>query len=108
MENAGNIDETSHRVGDEEYTVIISSLERLLCLQGGWRAPNCLEDDCAAVHSPAEILGDPYSKKSPLPSIGGFLCLANSPKLSSYQVLGQSRTQQRHTNRYNHPKIEAQ
>ncbi len=32
----------------------------------------------------AEILGDPYSKKSPLPSIGNFPCLANSPKLSSY------------------------
>jgi hypothetical protein len=39
----------------------------------------------------AEILGDSYSKKSPLPSIGNFPCLANSPKLSSYQVLGQSR-----------------
>jgi hypothetical protein len=28
----------------------------------------------------AEILGDPYSKKSPLPSIGDFPCLADSPK----------------------------
>ncbi len=36
----------------------------------------------------AEILGDLYSKKSPLPSIGNFLCLADSPKLSSYQVFG--------------------
>jgi hypothetical protein len=55
----------------------------------------------------AEILGDPYSKKSPLPSIGDFPCLADSPKLSSYQVLGQSRIQQRHTTCYNHPRIEA-
>jgi hypothetical protein len=31
----------------------------------------------------AEILGDPYSKKSLLPSIGDFPCLANFPKLSS-------------------------
>jgi hypothetical protein len=35
----------------------------------------------------AEILGDPYFKKSSLPSIGDFPCLANPPKLSSYQVL---------------------
>jgi hypothetical protein len=35
----------------------------------------------------AEILGDPYSKKSPLPGIGNFPCLANSPKLTCYQVL---------------------
>ncbi len=56
----------------------------------------------------AEILGDPYSKKSPLPSIGNFPCLANSPKLSSYQVLGQSRIQQSHITCYNHPRIEAQ
>jgi hypothetical protein len=39
----------------------------------------------------AEILGDLYSKKSPIPSIGNFLCLADSPMLSSYPVLGQSR-----------------
>jgi hypothetical protein len=36
----------------------------------------------------AEILGDPYSKKSLLPSIGNFPHLADFPKLSSYQVLG--------------------
>ena len=35
----------------------------------------------------AEILGDPYSKKSPLPSIGH---LAVSPNTSSYRVLWQS------------------
>ncbi len=50
----------------------------------------------------AEILGDPYSKKSPLPSFGNFPCLANSPKLSSYQVLGQLRILHRHTTHYNH------
>jgi hypothetical protein len=60
-------------------------------------------DICAA-----EIFGDSYSKKSPLPSIGNFSHLANSPKLSSYQVLGQSRIQQRHTTRYIHPRIDAQ
>jgi hypothetical protein len=56
----------------------------------------------------AEILGDPYSKKSPLLSIGDFPHLANSPKITSYQVLGQLRKQQRHTTRYNHPGIHAQ
>jgi hypothetical protein len=56
----------------------------------------------------AEILGDPYSKTPPLPSIGNFSCLANSPKLFSYQVLGQSRIQQRHITCYNHPRIETQ
>jgi hypothetical protein len=33
----------------------------------------------------AEIVGDLYSKKSPLPRIGDFPCLANSPMLSSYE-----------------------
>jgi hypothetical protein len=56
----------------------------------------------------AEILGDLYSKKSPLPSIGNFPCLADSPKLSSHRVLGQSRIQQRHITCYNNPRIEAQ
>jgi hypothetical protein len=56
----------------------------------------------------AEILGDPNSKKSLLPSIGDFPCLADSPKLFSYQVLGQSRIQQRHITCYNSPRIDAQ
>ncbi len=55
----------------------------------------------------AEILGDPYSKKSPLPSEGNFPRLADSPKNTSYRVLGQPRIQQRHTTRYNHPRIHA-
>ena len=53
----------------------------------------------------AEILGDPYSKKSPLPSIGR---LAVSPNTSSYRVLGQPRIIQRHITRSNHPRIHAQ
>jgi hypothetical protein len=36
------------------------------------------------VAATAEILGDPYSKKKPLPSIGNFPRLDDSPKLSSY------------------------
>jgi hypothetical protein len=43
-----------------------------------------------------------------LVQIGDFPHLANSPKLSSYQVLGQSRKQQRHPTRSNHPRIDAQ
>ena len=39
----------------------------------------------------AEIPGDPYSKKSPLPSICTFPSLAAYPKDTSYRVLGQSR-----------------
>jgi hypothetical protein len=39
----------------------------------------------------AEILGDPYSKKSPLPSIDTSPRLAISPKDTSYPILGQSR-----------------
>jgi len=50
----------------------------------------------------AEILGDPYSKKSPLPSIGTSPCLAASTKDTSYRVLGQPRIHQRHTT-YNNP-----
>ncbi len=56
----------------------------------------------------AEILGYPYSKKSPLPSIGDFPHLDDSPKLSSYLVLGHSRTQQRHTTCDNHSRIDEQ
>ncbi len=56
----------------------------------------------------AEILGGPYSKKSPLPSMGTSPHLAISPTDISYQVLGQSRIQQKHTTCYNHPRIHAQ
>jgi len=56
----------------------------------------------------AEFPGDPYSKKSQLPSIGTSPRLAASPKDASYRVLGQSRIHQRHTRRNNHPRILAQ
>ena len=56
----------------------------------------------------AEILGDPYSKKSPLPSIDTSPRLAVSPKDPSYQLLGQSRIHQRHIARNNPTRILAQ
>ncbi len=56
----------------------------------------------------AEILGDPHSKKSPLPSIGTSPCLAASPKDTSYRVLGQSRIHHRHTTLNNHTRLLAQ
>jgi hypothetical protein len=62
----------------------------------------------AAEEEDAEILGDPYSKKSPWPSIDTSPRLAVSPKDTSYQVLGQSRIHHRHTTRNNHPRILAQ
>jgi hypothetical protein len=37
----------------------------------------------------AEILEDPYSKKSPLPHIGDSPHLAIAPSLTRYQILGQ-------------------
>ncbi len=49
----------------------------------------------------AEILGDPYSKKSPLPSVGTSPRLAISPTDTSYQLLGQAKIQQRHTTCHN-------
>jgi hypothetical protein len=52
-----------------------------------------------------EILGDPYSKKSPLPSVGTSPRLSVSPKDTSYQILGQARIQQRHTTHHNHPPV---
>jgi hypothetical protein len=39
----------------------------------------------------AEILGDPYAKKSPLPRIGATSHLPVSPSIPSHQLLGQSR-----------------
>jgi hypothetical protein len=56
----------------------------------------------------AEILGDPYSKKSPLPHIGDSPHLAITPSLTRYQILGQPRILQRHSTRSNHPRIEPQ
>ena len=56
----------------------------------------------------AEILGDPYSKKSPLPSIDTSPRLAVSPKDPSYRLLGQSRIHHRHNIRNNHTRILAQ
>ena len=53
----------------------------------------------------AKILWDPYSKKSPLPSIGH---LAVSSTLTSHRVLGQPKLQQRHITCSNHPRIHAQ
>jgi hypothetical protein len=38
----------------------------------------------------AKILGDPYSKKSPLPRIGAIPCLPVSPSIPSHQILDQS------------------
>ncbi len=57
----------------------------------------------------AEILRNPYSKKSPLPSVDTSPHLAISPNDTSYQILGQARIQQRHTTCHNHlPGILAQ
>jgi hypothetical protein len=59
----------------------------------------------------AEILGNPYSKKSPLPSIdaiGTFPSLAVSPKDPSYRLLGQSRIHHRHNIHNNPTRILAQ
>ena len=60
------------------------------------------------IFPPAEILRDPYSKKSPLPSIGTPPRLTASPKDTSYRVLGQSRIHHRHITRNNHTRILAQ
>jgi hypothetical protein len=38
----------------------------------------------------AEILGDPYSKKSPLPCMGAIPCLPVSPSIPSHRIPGQS------------------
>jgi hypothetical protein len=62
------------------------------------------DPETAASHvGAAEILGDPYSRKSPLPNVGTSSCLAISPKDTSYQILDQSKIQQRHITRHNNP-----
>jgi hypothetical protein len=38
----------------------------------------------------AEILGDPYSKKSPLPRIGNFHSLSVTPRIPSHRILDNS------------------
>ncbi len=38
----------------------------------------------------AEILGDPYSKKSPLPRIGNTPCLSVTPSLPGHRILGKA------------------
>ena len=42
------------------------------------------------IELPAEILGDPYAKKCPLPRIGPITRLPVSPSIPSHQILGQS------------------
>ena len=73
----------------------------------------CSNRRCALIGSwvTAEILGDPYAKKSPLPSIapiGPPSRLAISPKDTSYRVLGQSRIHHKHNIHNNHTRILAQ
>ena len=73
-------------------------------VNAGWNEPNptkCLWWG----RGPAEILRNPYSTKSPLPSVDH---LAVAPKLTNYWVFGQSRIQRRHITCSNHPRIHAQ
>ncbi len=49
----------------------------------------------------AEILGDPYSKKSPLPSIGDSR-LSVTPRIPGYRLLGLPQLLQQHTTHNNH------
>jgi hypothetical protein len=55
----------------------------------------------------AKILGDPYSKKSPLPSIGDSH-LSVTPRIPGYQLLGQPQLLQQHTTHNNHHRIALQ
>jgi hypothetical protein len=55
----------------------------------------------------AEILGDPYSKKSPLPSIGDSH-LSITPRISGYQFFGLPRLLQQHTTHNNHYRMAPQ
>ncbi len=55
----------------------------------------------------AEILGDPYSKKSPLPSIGKFLSVCH-PKYSRLPILGLPLLLQQHTTYNNQYRITPQ
>jgi hypothetical protein len=55
----------------------------------------------------AEILGDPYSKKSPLPSIDDS-CLSVTSRIPDYQLLGLPRLLQQHTTYNNHYRIAPQ
>ncbi len=55
----------------------------------------------------AEILGDPYSKKSPLPSIGNSY-LSVTPSIPDYRLLGLPQLLQQHTTYNNHYRIAPQ
>ena len=55
----------------------------------------------------AEILGDPYFKKSPLPNIGDSR-LSVTPRIPDYRLLGQPRLLQQHTTHNNPHRIAPQ
>jgi hypothetical protein len=55
----------------------------------------------------AESLGDPYSKKSPLPSIGNSR-LSVTPRIPGYQLLGLPQLLQQHTTHNNHHRMAPQ
>jgi hypothetical protein len=52
----------------------------------------------------AEILGDPYSKKSPLPRIGNFHHPSVTLSIPSHQILGHSQILNRISATQNHPR----
>jgi hypothetical protein len=67
------------------------SVQRWISFAHHWRSYN----------ETAEILGDPYSKKSPLPSVGTSPRLAIYLTDTSYRLLGQARN----TTHHNHPPV---
>jgi hypothetical protein len=52
----------------------------------------------------AEILVDPYSKKSPLPRIGNFHSSSITPRIPSHRILGNSRILNRISTSHNYPR----
>jgi hypothetical protein len=52
----------------------------------------------------AEILGDPYSKKSPLPRIVNTPCLSVTPSLPDHQILGKAQILNRISTPHNYPR----
>ncbi len=74
-----------HPLHDSEFLLVISLLEEGSLYVFGQNA------NLAAGYIYAEILGNPYSKKSPLPCIGTIPHLPVSPSIPSHQILGQLR-----------------
>ena len=98
QENLGNYPSKHHTANIHQhvrpYYVHMDKSPLLL----PWAMKPSIQQGCA------EILGNPYSKKSPLPRFGNFHRPSVTPSIPSHRILGYSRILNRISTTHNHPR----